>query len=145
MEPTKHRYVSKAVKDDKEDRPTRYQTMTNQETYESFRENCSVEVGEIMLRHSEEMVKIYKKRKDSPHKNYRKDYACNILPNKFPSFSWWLEQRPCEVKTMHDHTTGLCKVNICSKLLYFFQIVQVCETARINYKSVLKTMKRTCR
>ena len=89
---------------------------------ESFKENYIMEVGEIRWIHNEEMVEIYKKRKDSPDKNYRINYACNILPKKFPSFSWWLEQRPCEVKTMHDHATGLCKVNICSKLLYFLKL-----------------------
>ena len=109
-EPSKHRYVSKAVKDGKETRPTQYQTMTNQETYESFKENCSKEVSEIMLIHSEEMAAIYEKRKDLPDKNYRINYAREVLLNKFPSFSWW----PCEVKTMHNHTTALCKVKYSS-------------------------------
>ena len=97
--------MANGVKDGKEIAPHRYQTMTNEETYKSFKENCSKEVGEIMVKHSEEMALVYGRRRDSPHKEYRMNYIQAILPKEFPSMSCWLDQRPSEVKPMHDHIT----------------------------------------
>ena len=110
-EPAKHRWLSKAVKDGEETAPSRYQTMTNEETYESFKESCKAEVTAIMVKHSQERMAFYSRRPDSHDKDYRMRHAHESIPNKFPSMSWRLEQRPREVKPMHDHTTGLCKVN----------------------------------
>ena len=47
-EPGKHRRFSKMVKDKDEKMPTRYQTMTNDESYDSFKEACSEEVDLVM-------------------------------------------------------------------------------------------------
>ena len=84
--------------------------MTNAESYESFMETCSEDVKIAMKKHSEEMVVCYENRKAGANKEQWLKYAKEILPNKFPSQTWWLEKRPREVKPMHNHTTGLCKV-----------------------------------
>ena len=110
-EPAKHRHPSKAVQDGEETVPTRYQVTTNEEAYLDFKESCSDKVASIMTKHSAELVAKYSKRVDSADKEYRLKYAREKLPQKFPGQSWFLEQRPPEVKMMHDHTTGLCKVS----------------------------------
>ena len=110
VEPTKHRRLSKAVKYGEETVPTRYQTMTNDETYDSLKENYTPKIQEIMQKHSQERCFAALKRPDSQDKEYRLRYALESLPQKFPSPSWWLQQRPKEVKKMHDHSTGLCNV-----------------------------------
>ena len=71
-----------------------------------------------MMEYSKEQKEKYGKRQDSADKEYRLKYA-ESLPNKFPSKSWFIEQRPLEVKMMHDHSTGLCKVGkILFQILY---------------------------
>ena len=77
--------------------------MTNQESYDSFKESCSDKVGEVMRA-------VYEKRNESADKEYRLQYTEEKLPFIFPGISWWLQQRPPEVVPMDDHTTGLCKV-----------------------------------
>ena len=114
-EPGKHKRLTKAVKDGEETAPVRYQTMTNEETFESFKDNCSNDVKVAMEKYAQERLAAYRRRPESEDKEYRLKYAKNVLPNKFPSQSWWLEQRPKEVKPMHNHTMGLCKV----KSLYY--------------------------
>ena len=47
----------------------------------------------------------------------------------FPSIDWFLDQKPEEVKPMHDHTTALCKL---------------CEAAVLNYTTLVKTIKHQC-
>jgi hypothetical protein len=111
-EPAKHRRLRKVVKDGEETVPTKYQTMTNDECYQSFKESCTQEIGFIMKEHARQIVQTHSKRPDSTDKQWRLKYATEELPRKFPSLSWFVDQRPAEVKMMHDHTTGLCKVII---------------------------------
>ena len=110
----KHRRLTTVRKDDDDTIPTRYQTMTDDEAYLGFKEICAAKVSDIMMEYSKEQKEKYGKRQDSADKEYRLKYA-ESLPNKFPSKSWFIEQRPLEVKMMHDHSTGLCKVG---KLLF---------------------------
>ena len=84
--------------------------MTNQESYDSFKESCSDKVGELMSAHAQEKRAMYEKRKESADKEYRLRYTEEKLPFIFPGLSWWLQQRPPEVVPMDDHTTGLCRV-----------------------------------
>ena len=90
--PSKHCYVSKAVRDGNETVPTRYQTMTNEESYESFKETCIKEVKGVMVKHSEEMTTVYEKRKASPDKDYRIKYAPQQVPQSvlvaWPAPQW---------------------------------------------------------
>ena len=111
-EPAKHKRPGRAVKDGEETVPTRYQTTTNEEAYQSFKENCSEAVGRVMARHGLELVEKYSVRKDSADKQYRLQHARVVVPGKFPGLMWFLAQRPPEVKLLNDHTTGLCKVKI---------------------------------
>ena len=84
--------------------------MTNQESYDSFKESCLEKVREVMKAHAQERKAVYEKRNASADKEYRLHYTEEKLPFIFPAFSWWLQQRPAGVVPMHDHTTGLCKV-----------------------------------
>lgn len=86
--------------------------MTNQESYDSFKESCADKVGEVMRAHALERRAVYEKRKESADKEYRLRYTEEKLPFIFPGLSWWLQQRPPEVVPMDDHTTGLCKVKL---------------------------------
>ena len=84
--------------------------MTNQESYDSFKESCSDKVDEVMRADALERRAVYEKRKESADKEYRLQYTEEKLAFIFPGISWWLQQRPPEVVPMDDHTTGLCKV-----------------------------------
>ena len=48
--------------------------MTNQESYDSFKESCSDKVGEVMRAHALERRAVYEKRKESADKEYRLQY-----------------------------------------------------------------------
>ena len=116
-EGAKHRRLTVAVKDGDQAVPTRYQTTTDDEAYQGFKETCSEEVESIMLMYSEQQKEKYSKRQDSESKEYRMKYATEVLPKKFPSKTWFLQQHPSEVKMLHDHTTGLCKVSFSIKII----------------------------
>ena len=98
------------MQDGKEISPIRYQTMTNEETYQAFKESCSMEIKTNMESFARQKMAVYLKQPESQNQQQRLQYAEQSLPNKFPSFSWWMEHRPPEVKPLHEHTTGLCKV-----------------------------------
>ena len=49
---------------------------------------------------------------------------------RFPSFSWFLQQKPKETKFRSDHCTGLCKD---------------CEGPQLNLDSLTKFMRKLCR
>ena len=83
--------------------------MTDDEAYLGFKELCAAKVSDIMTEYSKEQKEKYGKQQDSADKEYRLKYV-ESLPHKFPSKSWFIEQRPLEVKMMNDHSTGLCKV-----------------------------------
>ena len=91
-EPAKHRRLSKVVKDKDETTPTRYQTMTNDESYDSFKEACSEEVTAVMKVKAREMVAVVSRRPDSADRQNRLRYAEQVLPNKFPCKTWWLQK-----------------------------------------------------
>ena len=109
-EPAKHRRVTKAVKDGDETLPTRYQTMTDKEAYQSFYENCTDDIKVLMAEHGRAMEILFSKRPESADKQVMIQLARERVPGKFPSLSWFISQRPREIKPMDDHCTGLCKV-----------------------------------
>ena len=114
-DPAKHRYAKKAVRDNEETVPTRLQTMTDKECYDGFESDCKDEIKIIMSKHAASQLEVLAKRPETQDKQNRINHATNVLPNKFPGQTWFIEIRPPEIKLMHDHTTGLCKV-IVSKL-----------------------------
>ena len=63
-----------------------------------------------MAGYARERMEEYRRRQQAVDRARRLEYAERTLPEKFPSLSWWLDQRPAEVKPLHDHTTGLCRV-----------------------------------
>ena len=126
LEPAKH--TGKAVCDDGETVPTRYQDKTDSECYENFKEECREKVRIEMSRVSQELKEKLTKRQDSMDKRRRLEYA-DSLPDKFPSLDWYIAQRPPETKPLCDHTTGLC---------------HVCESAKLNFSKIVKTAKSQC-
>ena len=125
-EPAKH--TGKAVEEGGETVPKRYQDRTDDECYVQFRESCAGKVHCEMIKVAEEMVDKLTTRKDSIDKHRRLVYA-QELPEKFPSLSWYIRQRPPETKPLCDHTTGLC---------------HICEAARKNFDSLVKAAKNKC-
>ena len=75
-----------------------------------FKDQCSEKVEQIMTKEAKHQEDTLVKRKDSADKENRLKYVRTLLPKKFPGQSWFIEQRPPEVKLMNDHTTGVCKV-----------------------------------
>ena len=91
-EPGKHKKLTKVVKDGEETTTVRYQTMTNEETFQSFKDSCSNNVKVVMAEYAQESLAAYRRCPEFEDKQYRLKYAEDVLPNKFPSQSWWLEQ-----------------------------------------------------
>ena len=127
LEPALHR--RKAVSDDKETIPTRYQSLTDREQFSLFKEDCAGEMVDILTRYSSAEIAKLTKRPDSDDKKQRMAYFEN-LSAKVPSMDWYLNLKPLEVKLMHDHTTALCKT---------------CEANLLNYNTLYKAIKLQCR
>ena len=144
LEPSKHRHLKTVVMDGSEAIPTRYQTTTDEEAYQGFQEKCSEEIMEIMTKHGQEMYEKFSTRRDSRDKEYKLRHALE-LGKKFPSKTWFLGQRPPEVKMINDHTTGLCKVSSLMFRLFQYLPQQMCESIRVNYEKYVKEMKKLCR
>ena len=127
IEPALHR--RKAELDDKETIPTRYQSLTDKEQYELFKEDCSEEMIEILRKHASDEINKINHRPDSEDKTRRLAYFTR-LPTVVPSIDWYLGLKPKEVKKMHDHTTALCKL---------------CEAALLNFTTLVKIVKHQCK
>ena len=125
-EPAKH--TGRAIEEEGETVPTRYQDRTNSEMYESFKEDYKGKVKVEMCKKANDMKIQLSKRKDTEDKQRRLDYA-NSLPEVFPSLNWYIAQRPRETKALTDHTTGLC---------------HLCEAAKINFTTLVKAAKVRC-
>ena len=109
IDPSKQNKPRKALKDDEETLPIRWQTTTNVEAYESFQEMYSEDIREIMTRHARKYKENFLHRPPSADRTYRLKYVEEI-PNRFPGFTWYMERKPPEVKLMNDYSTGHCKV-----------------------------------
>ena len=127
IEPALHR--RKAESDERETIPTRYQSLTDNEQYDLFKEDCSAEITQILRKHAETETSKVNLRPDSEDKINRLAYFAR-LPNVVPKIDWFLNLKPSEVKRLHDHTTALCKV---------------CEAALLNFTTLVKTIKLQCK
>ena len=108
--------------------PTRWQHLSQREQFANFRDECSTEISDVMRKHGEESIRKLESRPDSEDKARRVELYSNIQ-NKFPSESWYLDQKPPEVKPLCDHTTGLCRI---------------CEAASLNFITLSRNLKRLC-
>ena len=108
--------------------PTRWQHLTQREQYSHFKDECSKEVEEVMRKHAQINLEKLQTRPDSDDKT-RRVHLYENMHEKFPSESWYQDQKPPEVKPLHDHTTGLCRV---------------CEAAQINHGTLVKTLNKLC-
>ena len=108
--------------------PTRWQHMTAEEQYASFKEDYEEKVrDEMEAKAATEAVKV-SKRPESEDKT-RRLARLEEVPGYFPGRKWYSEQKPDEVKPLVDHTTGLCRV---------------CEAASLNYLTLYKSLQRLC-
>lgn len=126
-EPAKH--SRKAVEENGETLPTRYQDKTDKECYLDFKEECEGKVTIEMQKVAAEMIGKLNQRPDTADRKRRLEYA-ESLSDKFPSLDWYLEQRPKETKPLCNHTTGLC---------------HLCEAAKENFANIVNAVKRRCR
>ena len=126
VEPAKH--TGKAISDETETVPTRYQDKTDKECYENFKEECSEKIKNKMSKVSRDLIGKIANRPDTADKRRRVEYA-ESLPDKFPSLDWYIGQRPPETKPLCDHTTGLCRV---------------CEAGKQNFSNIVQAAKRMC-
>ena len=127
VEPALHN--RKTVSDEKETIPTRYQSLTDKEQYSQFKEDCSEQIAEILRLYALENIEILHKRRESADREKRLAYFAT-LHRQFPSYDWYHDRKPAEIKPLHDHTTALCKT---------------CEAALLNYVTVVKAIKSQCR
>ena len=127
VEPALHN--RKTVSDETETIPTRYQSLTDKEQYCQFKEDCSERIAEILRLYALENIEKLHKRRESADRERRLAYFAT-LHKQCPSYEWYIELKPAEVKPMHDHTTALCKT---------------CEAALLNYVTVVKTIKSQCK
>ena len=126
-EPAKH--SGKAVEENGETQPTRYQDKTDKECYLDFKEECEGKVKIEMKKVAAKMKEKLALRPDTPDRKRRVDYA-ESLSDKFPGQAWYIEQRPKETKPLCNHTTGLC---------------HLCEAAKENFTNIVNAVKRRCR
>ena len=93
------------VQDGAETVPTRLQDRTDAECYRDYKDEYEAEVGRLMLQHGESLKEKVSRWPDSEDKRRRFDFAERV-PTKFPSLSWYILQKPDEVRPMHNHSTG---------------------------------------
>ena len=128
IEPAKHGRPGTAVKDADETRPTIYQIISDQESYDEFKEHYENPVRSAMKLHVDTLKNKMANDTDTASKRNRMGRLDRKLA-VFPGKTWFLSQKPPETKPMHDHTTGLCKI---------------CEGFRLNYDTALKVTKKNC-
>ena len=85
--------------------PTRLQDMTDLECYQDFKDEYEAEVGRVMELHGEKLRDKVSRWPNSEDRQRRLAFALEVK-SKFPSLSWYILQKPAEVRPMHDHSTG---------------------------------------
>ena len=88
--------------------PIRYQTTTDKESFEAFRECYQEQVKQLITAKCDLLRPHIERRPDSVDKERGFLYLTE-MPNKFPSLDWYIEQKPAEVKLKCDLTTRLCE------------------------------------
>ena len=128
IEPGKHSRPKAAIKDGSETIPIIYQTLTDKEAYAAFKEIYEEDVENAMAKNCEEMKEKLNKTSDTKLKEKKMTFI-EKKKNRFPSLSWFIEQKPKETKPSSDHCTGLCKD---------------CEGPQLNYETLRKYKKSLC-
>ena len=129
VEPGKHTRPKSALRDGEEVIPAIYQTLTDSEAFAVFKDNYHEEVREAMEKECNDVRISVEGRRDSGSKQKLLDMLIR-KQTRFPSFSWFLQQKPKETKFRSDHCTGLCKD---------------CEGPQLNLDSLTKFMRKLCR
>ena len=102
--------------------------MTDKEAYAAFKEIYEEDVENAMAKNCEEMKEKLNKTSDTKLKEKKMTFI-EKKKNRFPSLSWFIEQKPKETKPSSDHCTGLCKD---------------CEGPQLNYETLRKYKKSLC-
>ena len=85
--------------------PTRLQDRTDVECYQDYKDEYGAEVGRAMVQYGERLKLKVSKWPESEDRLKRLAFAEKVK-GKFPSLSWYITQKPAEVRPMNDHTTG---------------------------------------
>ena len=101
--------MRKTLKDDEEPLPTCWQTTTNAEAYESFRDTYSDDIRKIMTHFARKYKEKFLHWPPSADRTYQLKYAEEI-PHRFLGITLYTDRKPPEIKLMNDYSTGLCKV-----------------------------------
>ena len=128
IEPGKHSRPKAALKDGNETIPAIYQTLTDKEAYAFFEEMYRQEVTEALQKDCRLMEEKLSKFSDSSKKRQKLEFI-QKKKDRFPSFGWFMNQKPKETKARSDRCTGLCRD---------------CEEPQLNYETLRKFKKRFC-
>ena len=128
IEPGKHTRPKAALKDGNEKIPAIYQTLTDRECYTVFEDTYKGEVKEAMKENCDAIQEKLNNRSESALKQKKLDQLEKKMA-RFPSLTWFLNQKPKETKTRSDHCTGLC-----------FN----CEGPQLNYDTLRRAKKKFC-
>lgn len=128
IEPGKHSRPKAALKDGEERIPAIYQTLTDKEAYSIFEDMYKAEVNQTMIEECNKLRAEVNLRNDSQLKA-KLLAQISKKETRFPSMSWFLQQKPKETKSRSDHCTGLCRD---------------CEGPQLNYDCLIKYQKKFC-
>ena len=93
------------MQDGEETVPTRLQDRTDAECYKDYKDEYGAEVGRAMVHYGEKLKEKVSKWPDSKDKEKRLVFSEKVK-DKFPSLTWYIMQKPAEVRPINDHTTG---------------------------------------
>ena len=103
--------------------------MTDDEAYQLFKDNYTLQVQDALKEHCKIMREDVRKRPESN----KKQKMLDVIDKKetlFPSRTWFLRQKPPETRVNCDHTTGNCRD---------------CDSSRMNYETVRRFVKSVCK
>ena len=122
-EPAKHLRPQCVEQDGGDTVPSRLQINTDEEAYQSFRDEYENKVREEMKKRCE---LIREKHSSNTKYNTMVKDKLHKQEDRFPGKTWFLAKKPKGTKHNFEHTTGLCKD---------------CHMFRVNYDTVLKTTR----
>ena len=125
-EPAKHLRPHCIKKDGGDTVPARLQINTDDEAYQTFRDEYEDSVKDAMKQKCEQFRN--KHSNDTQYNNLIKE-KLKKQESWFPGKTWFLSKKPEGTKANYEHTTGLCKD---------------CHMYRSNYDTLLKHSRSLC-
>ena len=123
------------MQDGAETVPTRLQDMTDGECYHDYKDEYEAEVGRVMELHGEKLQDKVRQWPYSEDKQRRLAFAEEVK-TKFPSLSWYILQKPAEVRPMHDHTTGDSHIKLVTIPTRAHSMSVICPVRRVQPRTL---------